>query len=81
MKRFAVSTFIAVASVTIAYLLSGPVAAFVVSLVGLLGVAIASDDNLGTCFVLAMLFVIGLGLLAMALVTVINYYTGGSGHL
>ena len=75
LKRFAVSTSISIAAAIAAGFLIGPVAAFVVSVVGFLGVAVASDDNLGTCLPLAVFALIGLALLAMALVAAIKVNT------
>ena len=75
LKRFAVSTSISIAAAVAAGFLIGPVAAFVVALVGFLGVAVASDDNLGTCLPLAVFALIGLALLAMALVAAIKVNT------
>lgn len=75
LTRFAVSTAVAIAGTIAAGLLLGPIATLVVGVVGFLGVAIASDDNLGTCLPLAVFFLIGLVLLAMALVAVIKVNT------
>lgn len=53
----------------------GPVATLVIGVIGFLGVAVASDDNLGTCLPLAVFLLIGLALLAMALVAAIKVNT------
>jgi hypothetical protein len=71
LKRFAISTAIAVAAATAAGLLLGTTAAVVASIAGFLGVAVASDDDLGTCLPLAVFFLIGLTLLIIALVATI----------
>jgi O-antigen ligase len=68
LKRFALSTALAVTAAIAAGLLLGTTAAVVASVVGFLGVAIASDDDLGTCLPLAVFFLIGLALLMIALV-------------
>ena len=75
LKRFAISTLVAIAAATAAGFLIGPVAVMVVGVVGFLGVAVASDDNLGTCLPLAVFLLIGLTLLAMALVATIKVNT------
>lgn len=76
LKRFAASSLIAIAAASAAGFLIGPTVALVVGVVGFLGVAIASDDNLGTCLPLAVFLLIGLALLAMALVAAIKVHTG-----
>ena len=75
LKRFVVSAGVALAATAGAGLLFGPVAVLVVGVVGFLGVAVASDDNLGTCLALAVFLLIGLALLAMALVATIKVNT------
>ena len=76
LKRFAISTALAVAAATAAGLLLGTTAAVAASVVGFLAVAVASDDDLGTCLPLAVFFLIGLTLLLMALVATIKVHTG-----
>lgn len=75
LKRFVVSASIAVAATVAASFLLGPVATLVIGVIGFLGVAVASDDNLGTCLPLAVFLLIGLALLAMALVAAIKVNT------
>lgn len=75
LKRFAVSTSVAVVATVAASFLLGPVATLVIGVIGFLGVAAASDDNLGTCLPLAVFLLIGLALLAMALVAAIKVNT------
>ena len=76
LRRFAISTSAAVAAAIGAGFLFGSVAAVAVSVVGFLGVAVASDDDLGTCLPLAVFFLIGLTLLLIALVATIKVHTG-----
>lgn|GEM_PF-4789941 len=75
LKRFAVSTIIAITATIITAYLGGATAAFVVDVIGFLAVAVASDDNLGTCLPLAVFILIGLTLLTMALVATIKVNT------
>lgn len=75
LKRFAISTSVATAAAIAAGFLLGPTAAFVVGVVGFLGVAVAGDDNLGTCLPLAVFALIGLAVLVMMLVAVIKVHT------
>ena len=76
LKRFAISISVSIAAAVAAGFLLGPVACLVVSVVGFLGVAVASDDDLGTCLPLAVFFLIGLTLLMIALVATIKVHTG-----
>jgi hypothetical protein len=71
LKRFAYSSLIAVSITLIVGTLFGPVATLISGSVGFLGVAIASDDDLGTCLPLAVFFLIALVILVMALVGVV----------
>lgn len=71
LKRFVYSSLIAVSVTLIVGNLFGPVATLISGSVGFLGVAIASDDDLGTCFPLAVFFLIALVMLVMALVGVV----------
>lgn len=71
LKRFAFSSLIAIGVTLGAGALFGPVAALISGAVGFLCVAIASDDDLGTCFPLAVFFLIALVILVMALVGVV----------
>lgn len=71
LKRFAYSSLIAVSITLIVATLFGPVATLISGSVGFLGVAIASDDDLGTCLPLAVFFLIALVMLVMALVGVV----------
>lgn len=75
LKRFAVSTAVAIAATTASGLLFGSRTAFVVGVVGFLAVVFVSDDDLGTCLPLAVFLLIGLALLAMMLVMVIKIHT------
>jgi O-antigen ligase len=75
LKRFALSTALAVAAATAAGWLLGTTAAVVTGVVGFLAVAVASDDDLGTCLPLAVFFLIGLALLLIALVAAIKVNT------
>ncbi len=68
LKRFAISTALAIAATIIAGYLIGPVAALVAGVVGFLGTAIAADDELGTCLPFAVFFLIGVMLLLMVFV-------------
>lgn len=70
-KRFAYSSLIAVSITFIIGNLFGPVATLISGAVGFLGVAVASDDDLGTCLPLAVFFLIALVMLVMALVGVV----------
>jgi hypothetical protein len=71
LKRFAYSSLIAISITLIVGTLFGPVATLISGSVGFLGVAIASDDDLGTCLPLAVFFLIALVILVMALVGVV----------
>ena len=75
LKRFIVSGSVAIAATTSAGFLLGPIATLIVGVIGFLGTAIASDDDLGTCLPLAVFLLIGLALLAMALVVTIKINT------
>ena len=70
-KRFFQSSLIAVIITLLFGAFLGPVAALISGAVGFLGVAIASDDDLGTCLPLAVFFIIALVILVMALVGVV----------
>ncbi len=70
-KRFFQSSLIAVSITLLFGVFLGPVAALISGSVGFLGVAIASDDDLGTCLPLAVFFIIALVMLVMALVGVV----------
>lgn len=70
-KRFFQSSLIAVSITLLFGAFLGPVAALISGTVGFLGVAIASDDDLGTCLPLAVFFIIALVMLVMALVGVV----------
>lgn len=70
-KRFAYSSLIAVSVTLIVGTLFGPVATLISGSVGFLGVAIASDDDVGTCLPLAVFFLMALVMLVMALVGVV----------
>jgi hypothetical protein len=70
-KRFFQSSLIAVSVTLVFGAFLGPVAALISGAVGFLGVAIASDDDLGTCLPLAVFFIIALVMLVMALVGVV----------
>jgi hypothetical protein len=70
-KRFAYSSFIAIIITVVVGKLFGPVPTLISGCVGFLGVAIASDDDLGTCLPLAVFFLIALVILVMALVGVV----------
>ena len=76
LKRFGLSASVAVVVTIAAGAMLGPLAAIVAGALGFLGVAVASDDNLGTCLPLAVFFLIGLTLLALALVATIKVNTG-----
>ncbi|WP_143738087.1 hypothetical protein [Erythrobacter donghaensis] len=71
LKRFAYSSLIAIGVTLVAGTLFGPVATLISGTIGFLCVAIASDDDLGTCFPLAVFFIIALIILIMALVGVV----------
>lgn len=71
LKRFVYSSLIAIISTLVVGKLFGPVATLISGTVGFLGVAIASDDDLGTCLPLAIFFLFALVLLVMALVGVV----------
>lgn len=71
MKRFFQSSLIAISITLLFGAFLGPVAALISGAVGFLGVAIASDDDLGTCLPLAVFFIIALVMLVMALVGVV----------
>ena len=75
LKRFAVSASGTVVATTLAGFLLGPIAALIVGVIGFLGTAVASDDDLGTCLPLAVFLLIGLVLLAMTLVITIKINT------
>jgi len=75
LTRFAVSAATAIIVTVATGFLLGPVAALVAGVIGFLGVAVASDDDLGTCLPLAVFFLIGLTLLLMALVATIKVNT------
>ena len=75
LRRFAVSTALAVTATMAAGFLFGPAAALLAGVTGFLGVAVASDDDLGTCLPLAVFFLIGIALLLMALVAAIKVNT------
>jgi hypothetical protein len=67
-RRFAISSVIAlIATIAASYLLS-PRAALATGVLGFLGVAVASDDKLGTCLPLAVFLLIGLALLLLVFV-------------
>jgi hypothetical protein len=70
-KRFLQSSLIAISITLLFGAFLGPVAALISGAVGFLGVAIASDDDLGTCLPLAVFFIIALVMLVMALVGVV----------
>lgn len=70
-KRFAISSAIAVAATFAAGYLISPLAALLAGVIGILGVAVASDDDLGTCLPLAIFLLIGLTILLMVFVGVI----------
>ena len=70
-KRFACSSLIAVSITLIVATFFGPVATLISGCVGFLGVAIASDDDLGTCLPFAVFFLLALVILVMALVGVV----------
>ena len=70
-KRFAYSSLIAVSITLVFGTLFGPAAALISGSVGFLGVALASDDDLGTCFPLAVFFLMALVMIVMALVGVV----------
>lgn len=70
-KRFLYSSLIAVSVTLLVGAFLGPVATLISGSVGFLGVAIASDDDLGTCLPLAVFFLIALVMLVMALVGVV----------
>jgi hypothetical protein len=70
-KRFFQSSLIAISITLLFGAFLGPVAALISGAVGFLGVAIASDDDLGTCLPLAVFFIIALVMLVMALVGVV----------
>lgn len=76
LKRFGLSSAIAVLAVVFASLLLTPLLTLLTGVVGFLGVAVASDDDLGSCLIFAVLFLIGLILLSMALVAVIKVNAG-----
>lgn len=76
LKRFGVSSVIAVLAVTCASLLLTPFWALLTGAVGFLGVAVASDDDLGSCLIFAVFFLIGLTLLSLALVAAIKVNAG-----
>jgi hypothetical protein len=76
LKRFAVSSSIAIVATIGAGFLLPPLVVLAIGAVGFLGVAVASDDDLGTCLPLAVFLLIGLVLLAMALVAAIKVNTG-----
>lgn len=71
LKRFAYSSLIAISITLIVGILFGPVATLISGSVGFLGVAIASDDDLGTCLPFAVFFLLALVILVMALVGVV----------
>ena len=71
LKRFAYSSLIAISITLVIGTLFGPVATLISGSVGFLGVAYASDDDLGTCLPLAVFFLIALVMLVMALVGVV----------
>lgn len=70
-KRFVASAFIASSLTALVGITLGPLAALITGAVGFLGVAVASDDELGTCLPLAVFFLMALTLLVMALVGVV----------
>ena len=70
-KRFFQSSLIAISITLLFGAFLGPVAALISGAVGFLGVAIASDDDLGTCLPLAVFLIIALVMLVMALVGVV----------
>ena len=70
-KRFFQSSLIAIIITLLFGAFLGPVAALISGAIGFLGVAIASDDDLGTCLPLAVFFIIALVMLVMALVGVV----------
>ena len=76
LKRFAVSASVAVLATIAASFVLGPIATLATGVIGFLGVAVASDDDFGTCLPLAVFLLIGLTLLAMALVAAIKVNTG-----
>ena len=76
LKRFAVSASVAVLATIATSFVLGPAVTLVVGVIGFLGVAVASDDDLGTCLPLAVFLLIGLTLLALALVMAIKVNTG-----
>ena len=67
LKRFAIAAPLAVGATALAGLLWGPLVEAATAAIGFLAVAIAADDKVGTCFPLAVLFVIIVVLLMMAL--------------
>ncbi|MFM7852049.1 MAG: hypothetical protein ACKO96_09055, partial [Flammeovirgaceae bacterium] len=56
LKRFAYSSLLAISVSVIVGALFGPIATLISGCIGFLGVAIASDDDLGTCLPLALFF-------------------------
>ena len=68
LRRFLLSSLAAVATTTVTILVLGPRFGLAVGLIGFLGVAWYSDDDLGSCLILAILSVIGFTMLMMGLV-------------
>ena len=70
-KRFVASALIASSLTALVGATLGPLAALITGAAGFLGVAVASDDELGTCLPLAVFFLMALSILVMALVGVV----------
>lgn len=67
LKRFLIAGSVTVVATAGAGTMIHPAAGAVVAAIGFLGTAIAADDKLGTCFPLAVLFLIIVVLVLMAL--------------
>lgn len=75
LRRFVSVLALTAATSTAAWYLLGPLASLICAVTGFLAASIAGDDKLGTCFPLALMFVIVLALLVIALVGVILVHT------